>query len=241
MSDFLGQSEQTRLEADLEKLISKDLKDISQEEDINDDSEVILSKAYYDMIHFSPIKVHVSFSLGGISSFAVFGVLDLLMRSAGVTLTEFKDVTFRIDFFERKNLLLDNMQLMNQATTHYTRQVLKQFYMIVLGLDVIGNPVGLVLGLKQGVGDLFYEPLMGIIEGPEEFAEGLALGVRSLFSHTFGGAAGALSKITGTLGEGVSVLTMDDEFIRRRRLRMQRKQNVAESGKELAHGFWRGL
>ena len=241
ISDFFGASSYADKEIDYEKLISKDMKQLTDSEEINDESEVILSRAYYDLIHFSPIKVHVSFSLGGVSSFQVFGVLDLLLRSAGVTLTEFKDVTFKIDFFERKNILLDNQQLISQATTHYMRQVLKQFYVIVLGLDVIGNPVGLVLGLKQGVGDFFYEPFMGIIEGPEEFAEGLALGVKSLFSHTFGGAAGALSKITGTLGEGVSALTMDDEFIRRRRMRMQRKQNVAESGKELAQGFWRGL
>lgn len=121
------------------------------------------------------------------------------------------------------------------------RQILKQFYVVVLGLDVIGNPVGLVMGLKEGVGDFFYEPFLGIIEGPEEFAEGLALGARSLVSATIGGAADALSKITGTIGEGVSALTMDDEFIRKRRSRMHRKQTVAESGKELAHGFWRGL
>lgn len=56
-----------------------------------------------------------------------------------------------------------------------------------------------------------------------------------------GGAAGALSKITGTLGEGVSALTMDDEFIKRRRIRMNQKANVAEAGKDLAKGFWAGI
>jgi hypothetical protein len=34
----------------------------------------------------------------------------------------------------------------------------------------------------------------GAIQGPGEFAEGLVLGVRSLFGHTVGGAAGAVSK-----------------------------------------------
>lgn len=148
---------------------------------------------------------------------------------------------FRIDYFERTNSLLSNGQVISEATNHYIRQVLKQFYVIVLGLDVIGNPVGLVMGLTQGVGDLFYEPFLGIIEGPEEFAEGLALGVRSLFSHTLGGAAGALSKITGTLGEGVSALTLDSEYIQRRRARMNQKTNVAQSGKDLARGFFSGI
>lgn len=69
---------------------------------------------------------------------------------------------------------------------HYTGQAIKQMYVLVLGLDVIGNPFGLVLGLTQGVEDLFYEPFQGAIQGPEEFAEGLALGVKSLFGHAFG-------------------------------------------------------
>lgn len=65
-------------------------------------------------------------------------------------------------------------------------QALKQMYMLVLGLDVIGNPVGLLLGIGEGVTDLFYEPFQGAIQGPEEFAEGLALGVKSLFGHAIG-------------------------------------------------------
>lgn len=43
--------------------------------------------------------------------------------------------------------------------------------------------------------------LQGAIQGPEEFAEGVALGVKSLFGATVGGASGAVSRITGTLGK----------------------------------------
>jgi hypothetical protein len=41
----------------------------------------------------------------------------------------------------------------------------------------------------------------GAIQGPGEFAEGLILGVKSLFGHTVGGAAGAVSRITGAMGK----------------------------------------
>lgn len=40
----------------------------------------------------------------------------------------------------------------------------------------------------------------GAIQGPSEFAEGVLLGVRSLFGHTVGGAAGAVGRITGAMG-----------------------------------------
>ena len=65
-------------------------------------------------------------------------------------------------------------------------QAIKQMYVLVLGLDVLGNPFGIIRGLASGIEDLFYEPYQGAIQGPEEFAEGLALGVRSLLGHAVG-------------------------------------------------------
>jgi len=59
-------------------------------------------------------------------------------------------------------------------------------YVLVLGLNVLGNPFGIIRGLATGIEDLFYEPYQGAIQGPEEFAEGLALGVRSLLGHAVG-------------------------------------------------------
>ena len=201
------------------------------------------SKNYYDLVHFSPLKVHLSFSLGGSEHGKQqfpFG-LDFLIRSAGVTLTEFNDVLFKLEYFERKNVLLENSELISLAIDHYTNQVLKQIYLLILGLDVIGNPVGLVMGIQRGVGDLFYEPIQGIIQGPEEFVEGLSLGMKSLASHVVGGAAGALGRITGTLGEGVSALSMDEKFKKERRTRLNRKTGFAEGGKNILFGVFKGV
>ena len=69
----------------------------------------------------------------------------------------------------------------------------------MLGLDIIGNPFGLVRDLSAGVEDLFYQPFQGAIQGPEEFAAGVALGVQSMFGHAVGGAAGAVGRITWVL------------------------------------------
>ena len=95
---------------------------------------------------------------------------------------------------------MTNKQLISEATTHYVGQAIKQAYVLVLGLDVIGNPYGLVVGTMKGIEDLFYEPFQGAIQGPGEFAEGLLLGMRSMLGHTVGGMAGAVSKITGAMG-----------------------------------------
>ena len=37
-------------------------------------------------------------------------------------------------------------------------QGVRQVYVLVLGLDVLGNPYGLIHGIGEGVRDFFYEP-----------------------------------------------------------------------------------
>jgi len=59
-------------------------------------------------------------------------------------------------------------------------------YVLVLGLDVLGNPFKVIRGLATGVEDFFLEPCQGFIQGPEEFAEGLANGFKSLLGGTVG-------------------------------------------------------
>lgn len=66
----------------------------------------------------------------------------------------------------------------------------------------------------------------------------MALGVKSLFGHTVGGAAGAMSRITGAMGKGIAALSFDDEFQRKRREQMNMKpascqEGIARSGKGL--------
>jgi hypothetical protein len=47
-------------------------------------------------------------------------------------------------------------------------------YRILGSFEVLGSPVSLVGNLAAGVRDFFYEPAAGFVEGPEEFARGLA-------------------------------------------------------------------
>lgn len=61
-------------------------------------------------------------------------------------------------YFERKCNFYNRQQLQAEVQGHYTAQLIKQFYVLVLGLDIIGNPFGLVRDLATGVEDLFYQP-----------------------------------------------------------------------------------
>ena len=124
-------------------------------------------------------------------------------------------------------------EISNQVSAHYQNQFMKQLHVLVLGLDVLGNPFGVIRGLAEGVESFFYEPYKGAIEGPMEFAEGLATGVQSLLGSAAGGAAGAFSKITGVLGKGLATLTFDDDY---KASRIRRKEPGGGAASDIAIG-----
>ncbi|KAJ8665252.1 hypothetical protein QAD02_006914 [Eretmocerus hayati] len=206
-------------------------------------------KNFFDSLHFSPLKIHISFSMTGNDdggSSAMPQVLNVLLQGIGVTLTDINDIVFKLAYFERDYVFMTHKQLVSEATSHYTGQAIKQLYVLVLGLDVIGNPYGLVIGAMKGVEDLFYEPFQGAIQGPGEFAEGLMLGVRSMFGHTVGGVAGAFSKITGAMGKGLATLTFDKDYQRKRQEQLNKQpanlqEGLARSGKGLVMGVVDGI
>lgn len=151
-------------------------------------------KNFYDNLHLGPLKIHISFSMAGSENIKLPALIGVLVQSVGVTLTDVNDVVIKLAFFQREYQFYSKSQVISEITTHYSGQFLKQLYVLVLGLDILGNPYGLVVGFTKGATDLFYEPFQGAIQGPSEFAEGLKIGISSLFSHTIGGAAGAVSK-----------------------------------------------
>ncbi|KAK2854371.1 hypothetical protein Q5P01_007032 [Channa striata] len=231
-------------------LIERDLQLLQaelMEASLNDTSGL----SFFEHFHISPIKLHLSLSLG--SSGEDYGQgeaavqsLNLLLKSIGATLTDVDDLIFKLAFFELKYQFYRREKLMWAVVKHYTEQFLKQMYVLVLGLDVLGNPFGLIRGLSEGVEAFFYEPFQGAVQGPEEFAEGFVIGVRSLLGHTVGGAAGMVSRITGSVGKGLAAITMDKEYQQKRREEMNRPprdfgESLAKGGKGLLKGVVGGV
>ena len=67
---------------------------------------------------------------------------------------------YRLAYFERTNALLTTHQLLEEAKGHYISQGVKQAYVFILGLEVLGNPYGLFRDVKEGISDFFYEPYL---------------------------------------------------------------------------------
>ncbi|XP_026067709.1 vacuolar protein sorting-associated protein 13C-like isoform X6 [Carassius auratus] len=229
------------------KLIERDLEALQaqlMETSMTDASGL----SFFEHFHISPIKLHLSLSLGSSGDEPEQGDMvavqsvNLLLKSIGATLTDVDDLIFKLAYFEVKYQFYRRDKLMWAVIRHYTEQFLTQMYVLVLGLDVLGNPFGLIRGLSEGVEAFFYEPIQGAVQGPEEFAEGFVIGVRSLLGHTVGGAAGMVSRITGSVGKGLAAITMDKEYQQKRREEMNRpSKDLGESLAKGGMGFLKGV
>uniref|UniRef100_A0A8C7JHE6 Vacuolar protein sorting 13 homolog C n=1 Tax=Oncorhynchus kisutch TaxID=8019 RepID=A0A8C7JHE6_ONCKI len=229
------------------KLIEKDLAMLQaelMEASMTDNSGL----SFFEYFHISPIKLHLSLSLGssgdesGQQEMMAIQSVNLLLKSLGATLTDVDDLIFKLAYYEVNYQFYRTEKLMWAVIRHYSEQFLKQMYVLVLGLDVLGNPFGLIRGLSEGVEAFFYEPFQGAVQGPEEFAEGFVIGVRSLLGHTVGGAAGMVSRITGSVGKGLAAITMDKEYQQKRREEMNRPpRDFGESLAKGGMGFFKGV
>lgn len=65
-----------------------------------------------------------------------------------------------LPFFQLKGLASPLSRLLWDIRCHYQSQLLKQFYVYVLGMDVLGNPYTLIQDFTNGLGDHFYEPFL---------------------------------------------------------------------------------
>ncbi len=158
---------------------------------------------------------------------------------------------FSLGYYERTYDRYTITKLTDEVSLHYQNQFVKQIHVLVFGLDVLGNPFGLIRGLAKGVESFFYEPYkvrlqrsrnewkswcfvsQGAIEGPIEFAEGMRTGIGTLFGSAVGGAAGAVSKITGVLGKGLASLTFDEKY---KMSRIKRRESATGATKDIAVG-----
>ncbi|XP_075454841.1 intermembrane lipid transfer protein VPS13A isoform X2 [Ascaphus truei] len=254
LADLFAQTGDVPKDREVE-LFKKDMESLQAELSTVSSTDTSLF-SLYEFFHISPIKLHLSFSLStggddgnkGEREKELIPVqsLNLLLKSIGATLTDVQDVVFKLAYFELQNQFYTTQELQWEVVRHYSKQAIKQMYVLVLGLDVLGNPFGFFRDLSEGVEAFFYEPYQGAIQGPEEFVEGMTLGVKALVGGAVGGLAGAASRITSAMAKGMAAITMDEEYQQKRREAMNKqpsgfKEGITRGGKGLVSGFVSGI
>lgn len=201
--------------------------------------ETQTTKKMYSFSQFElhPIKATISFKYNKPKGEEVsHDPIMLLLDSLGVTIANIDEATIKLnpliltDPFESFDSLVEKIQ------THYKRAITTEVYKILGSLDVIGNPVGLFNDLSTGVMDFFYEPAKAIflVQGPEEFTKGFAKGTLSLVTNSVHGTFNTASKVTGSIGHGLSLLTFDKDYIR------EHQKTASTKPKDIREGLLEG-
>eukprot|EP00605_Chrysophyceae_sp_TOSAG23-4_P000339 GSChrysophyteH1.ASY1.ANO1.386.1 assembled CDS len=129
---------------------------------------------------------------------------------------------------------------------HYQSCILRQVHHLIGQTDIVEGSLGLVANLGTGVYDLFYEPIDSLLDSDGSFLKGLSKGSISLASHTVGGGAAQFSKVTGGIGKGMSLLTLDSEYNDKRSMRKLKKaaglgEGVIVGAQELGTDLYDGV
>ncbi|EGG20936.1 vacuolar protein sorting-associated protein 13 family protein [Cavenderia fasciculata] len=191
---------------------------------------------YTKLLLLHPIKVLLSFSFvrDGFIGQSQSEVVGILLEVLGISFS-LERTAICLNSLMLEHPFLSKKSLISRIKKHYTMQSLNQLYKVIGSSDTLGNPVGLFNHLSTGVKDFFYEPAMGLVTSPKDFGKGLAKGSISLVKNSVYGLFNTLTKVSGAVGKGVSLLSFDEQYLRNRQRLSQKKARHALEG--MAYGF----
>jgi len=120
--------------------------------------------------------------------------LKALKRSLGLTLIRFEDANVELDPFEKHHPFETFDFLWAPIVKHYREELVTQAAVIFGSTDFLGNPLGFLNDVSEGVSMMIYEGSVGAL-------------VRNV-AH---GLSNSAAKVTGTLGEGLGKTILDEK------------------------------
>jgi vacuolar protein sorting-associated protein 13A/C len=133
---------------------------------------------------------------------------NVVLQSIGVSVVNLQDAPLKIDGIKLENIYTSDQDLINILSSHYIQTARSQALRLVGALDIIGNPINVQKYFGTGITEFFSLPVEGFVKGPLEGFKGIGQGTISLVSNTIGGTFYSISKITGALSRGLTMLTM---------------------------------
>lgn len=163
------------------------------------------SKTYFNYVFIDGLSILITFKRANSDKKAGLRYdtgffIDGLLKSLGgafVNVSEspiaFKSLTLTHSFTTFNSFV-------SMLVSNYQNKGIQQFYKIFGSIDIIGNPLGLVGNITNGIYEFFTAPIRGLRSKEKGgFIKGVGKGIRSLLSGVIEGSFGSVSKITGSL------------------------------------------
>ena len=185
---------------------------------------------YFELLHIQPMQLDLSFvrteRVNVEDTFESSNPLMFFVNVMTMSIGNVNDAPVRLNALMLENARLSISTLVNNVTSHYTQDFLRQVHVVLGSADFLGNPVGLFNNVSSGVADIFYEPYQGLVmtDRPQELGIGIAKGATSFVKKSVFGISDSLSKFTGSLSKGLAAATLDKEFQDQRRMSKARNR-----------------
>ena len=173
---------------------------------LNENENSVMNLIYYLLIGALKFNLTLRLDLNSIP-LGLPVTIKRVIGTIGNTLGRISDCPLRFNEKVIQNVYLSWPEVANRIVKSYIAQGIAQIYKVLGSLDIIGNPVNLVLSIGGGFYDFVNEPRKGFKMGPKEFGIGVAKGFGSLIYGIVGGVFNSVQRISGTLYAATQSLT----------------------------------
>ena len=199
-------------------------------------------KIYIDHLGITPLKLNMSFqrASGEASRETIRGYAEVASTFTAVLIrifTTVENAPLALNALELRHVFQNISQLQDRVIQHYMSRALRQLYRLLGSMNLVGNPIGLVGNLGNGVRDFFFEPYRGIALGPAAFTKGVAKGTVSLFGNTAYGILDTASRFTLSMGDGIAPLCGDELYLAKRTRNLHSKVDEQNQRAVLKRGM----
>ena len=159
--------------------------------------------------------------------------------------TNVDEAPFRLDALYVPHLIETWDKFYSTIVEDFTWKSSTQVYKIFFSLEFFGNPVGLITNLGSGCFHFFMSLLWALMKALKTLQK-VCKRVLQIFKKLVEGLAHTAGKLTETLGRGVKMMSLNDEYIKKQRAsNSSALKNVGEAVgrglKDLAGGIYGGL
>ncbi|XP_011264993.1 vacuolar protein sorting-associated protein 13D isoform X1 [Camponotus floridanus] len=143
--------------------------------------------------------------------------LQAVKRKLGLTLINFENATIELEPFVKKHPFESSQFLIHSIVKHYKDELKWQAAVILGSVDFLGNPLGFMNDVTEGVSGLIYEG-----------------SVKSLVKNVTHGISNSAAKVTESLSDGLGRVIMDE---RHEEARQRIRANTTGSSDHLVAGL----
>ena len=167
------------------------------------DASTQLTRYYFGTLKLSLAQVKLSVQ----KSTKLGNDLVDIKRKLGLSLITFEDATIELAAFSRAHPFETLPFLLATVMKHYQDELLSQAVLILGSTDFLGNPLGFLNDVQEGVSGFVSDGNLG-----------------GLVKNVAHGAANSAAKMTGSLSYGLSRASLEEKYDERRLL-LKRKQS----------------